>query len=73
MSEELIALVNKLLEVSPYLALLAGVTIAYVVIFKETIKHYKELVQTTVTTLKEGNDTVISTLKEAYKDVKGGR
>lgn len=73
MKDEAIALIDKMLEVSPYLALLVLITIAYILIFRETIKQYKELIEVTEKNLKEANDTVISALKDAYKDMKGGR
>lgn len=67
MSEELAKLVNNLIDVSPYLAVLIMAGIGFVGLLKVSFKAQKELVETTIKILTEDKEKFIRELREAYK------
>ena len=67
MSEEVIKLLNNLIDVSPYLALIVAANIGFIFLFKAAIKSHTSLVETTIKTLTKDKEEFINTLKEAYK------
>ena len=67
MSEEVIKLINNLIGVSPYLAMLVVADVGFVLLFKASIKAQKSLVESTIKTLTEDKEKYIKVMKDAYK------
>lgn len=67
MSEEVIKLINNLIGVSPYLAMLVAADVGFVLLFKASIKAQKSLVESTIKTLTEDKEKYIKVMKDAYK------
>lgn len=67
MSEEVIKLINNLIGVSPYLAMLVAADFGFVLLFKASIKAQKSLVESTIKTLTEDKEKYIKVMKDAYK------
>ena len=66
-------LLSKLIDVSPYLAIMIGMAACFVFIYRFSIKQHAKLVEITIKTLKEGNDTLIKALESAYASSTKGR
>lgn len=67
MGEEWAKLINNLIGVSPYLAILILCGFGFVVLLKVSFKAQKELVETTIKTLTEDKEKFIKELREAYR------
>lgn len=67
MGEEIIKLINKLIDVSPYLAMIIAADVGFVFLFKSALKHQKELYESTIKTLTEDKEKFIKMVSDAYK------
>lgn len=58
---------TKLIDVSPYLAIMLFLTLAFYFILKVSINANQKLVSTTIEELRKNQEAVLGALKDAYK------